>query len=708
MKRMKSILSAVVLSTALFAGHPSLEIYGWASPWASEFPSEQQIAHLTHLVCYSVYPNTTSGKVLTDFDEAALDSLVNMAHRNDTKVLISFGSGGGKIGEPMLNTPGYQTKVVSGIMDLIEKYNFDGFDNAWEPAFTYSEPEKYEELLAQRAVWNGFNKEIRDSLDGRFGTGSKEFTVTVLATNYQYFQNPIYNRDAQPYPDSCWLNADRVMLMSYGNIQQSHGSYREMVNSIDHWVDAGMPKKVIIPGFSFDASTAWVDNTLSNGTVIRASLPYSDVIKSRPDLPLDQDTVIFTYYDTIGSTVDTVNALYGFSGVMSTRKKLDYIYEEGFPGSMFWQIGTDAPLSSPHSLLREISSEEPFVETVSMLKPFSLVEVENSNFTLNYLLSEYFSCSGGTLKYTVSSPKQYHTEISGDTLIIHGDINADIGVTTLNVTAFNSNNEKDKKSTNLSILCYSKGTTTIDTVSSANLVLSETWIPWGKSPQKTSQDVKRVNSEGDTTVHIIGTIPQAAQWSSVDLISSVSSKGVGEDDVLKLVFRGSNSNTLIGGLLLLKDKHGVVFQAPMPSLTDEWRTAEFTRGDFSKAWQQPDSFNFDDLEQLIISYGANNLAGVIDLEVKEVVIEERGTAVADVTTKAAGVTAFVHSGAVEFTAPFTSNHFAYITDMRGRRIWSRSISKGTSLVKLPAVSRGVYILAVEGAEFNRAMKFITQ
>lgn len=105
----------------------------WYPPGGDEYaPSAQELAYdqLTHInIAFSIIQADFTPSVPVD----AITQLVPVAHKHNTKVLISVGGWGGcDYYSPMVNNATGRAIFIEGVKNMIEKYDLDGIDFDWE------------------------------------------------------------------------------------------------------------------------------------------------------------------------------------------------------------------------------------------------------------------------------------------------------------------------------------------------------------------------------------------------------------------------------------------------------------------------------------------------------------------------------------------------------------------------------------------------
>ncbi len=153
-------------------------VIGTYASW-EPMPSEAQIAKCTHLSLALIQPNGFEGAIKSGFTKDNLDSVVTISHRHNVKVSLAFGGGGVAIDSSLMGVPKHRATLITNLLNFMELYNLDGFDNDWEPIFINDEALMWKTNNHLKKYYGVFTKEFRDSLDARFGAGNKIFSAAI-------------------------------------------------------------------------------------------------------------------------------------------------------------------------------------------------------------------------------------------------------------------------------------------------------------------------------------------------------------------------------------------------------------------------------------------------------------------------------------------------------------------------------------------------
>ncbi|CAO3687683.1 hypothetical protein G6F70_001222 [Rhizopus microsporus] len=192
--------------------------------------------------------------------ESGLPKIVQLAHKNKTKVLLSIGGWtGSKRFSPMVATAESRKKFIDWNIEFIEKYNTDGVDIDWEyPGRQAAGCNEFADNDADNFLL--LLKELRSALDAKFPNDHKEVSMAVHVQPFIKSGVPMSDLKAYvPY-------FDHVNLMTYDingawapvtgpnapfRYEPGKGSPFSFVDSIKQWKAAGVPSEKITAGLPF-------------------------------------------------------------------------------------------------------------------------------------------------------------------------------------------------------------------------------------------------------------------------------------------------------------------------------------------------------------------------------------------------------------------------------------------------------------------------
>ncbi len=128
-------------------------------------PTKTQFEQMTHIAISFLRVEDSSGKIVITDGWENLDDVVDAAHANSVKVVISFGGGEFKITSELMGIKKNRKNLIKNIIAFMKKYNLDGFDCDWEPSWIDDKVEMEDVNNAITNYYFKFIKEFREALD---------------------------------------------------------------------------------------------------------------------------------------------------------------------------------------------------------------------------------------------------------------------------------------------------------------------------------------------------------------------------------------------------------------------------------------------------------------------------------------------------------------------------------------------------------------
>ncbi len=206
-------------------------------------PSDIPFEQLTHINYSFAIPAKSGDTLETLKEDARLQELVPLAHKNGVKVFISIGGwsvgdGGGDDSRfhRMAETAEGRKRFIASSMALVNKYKLDGIDLDWEYPDEDSPSADQFVLLC---------KDLYTQLHAQ----NKELTAAVVSAGKKAFG---IKEEVYPYMD--WLNL-MVYDGDYGPEEIKHHSpYSMAVRCLDFWLDERhLPAEKCVLGLPFYA-----------------------------------------------------------------------------------------------------------------------------------------------------------------------------------------------------------------------------------------------------------------------------------------------------------------------------------------------------------------------------------------------------------------------------------------------------------------------
>ncbi|KAI8376068.1 glycoside hydrolase [Radiomyces spectabilis] len=192
--------------------------------------------------------------------ESSFPKLVELAHADNTKVLLSIGGWtGSKRFSPMVASKQARKKFIDWNIQFIDKYNTDGVDIDWEyPGRQAAGCNEYADDDAKNLLL--LLKELRAALDAKYPDDHKEISMAVYVEPFT--SNGESMTDVSEYVPYF----DHINLMAYDingawadltgpnapfRAEQGKGAQYSFVQTIRNWKDAGVPAEKLTAGMAY-------------------------------------------------------------------------------------------------------------------------------------------------------------------------------------------------------------------------------------------------------------------------------------------------------------------------------------------------------------------------------------------------------------------------------------------------------------------------
>jgi GH18 family chitinase len=175
-----------------------------------------------------------NGAMLTDAD---VRGLVSKAHRSNAKVLVSLG--GGTIPEcagdwTILARPENRTKVIAGLLALVNRYGLDGIDVDLEG-----------ELMTRMDAEGNYTPFVRE-LSAALQARSKLLTCATAS-----YAGGMVPDAALPYFDLVGIMSYDAVGPTWGTPGEEHASYVQAERDLALWLGKGVPAQKLALGLPF-------------------------------------------------------------------------------------------------------------------------------------------------------------------------------------------------------------------------------------------------------------------------------------------------------------------------------------------------------------------------------------------------------------------------------------------------------------------------
>lgn len=290
----------------------SKQIVGYLPDYESAQFNNIDYSAITHVNFFSISSDTT-GKINTPSTTFMnrLKTVVTEAHYNGDTVSICIVDSApspwstGAVSFPAVAASATaRANFANQLITFCQQNKLDGVDLDWEPVKN-ADVANYGVLIS----------------DLRAALAPQGLMLSAAA-----------HASHKDFPASAANNLDWVGVMTYDIKATDHSTYNDTLTYLNGWVSYGVPKSKILMGVPFYARDAAF-----------ASKTYRALVEEFHPAPnLDQ----------VGG--------WGYSGIDTMKRKLNYVYDNGYAGMMIWELGQDhfdsAGKFTQYSLLPAIKS----------------------------------------------------------------------------------------------------------------------------------------------------------------------------------------------------------------------------------------------------------------------------------------------------------------------------------------------------------------
>lgn len=311
-------------------------IYLMAAPaWNTEDFSTEKKELLKKLVHDFEYPKENGKEIIPQ--------LIKNAHKNGTKVLLSFAGDGFK---KIVSSKEQQKKFIHMMVEFVEKYNYDGIEIDWEKNLSLP-------------LHADFICNIRKGLDGV--QNKKMYLVTALHS-WQKYDKPLANKLSD--------NIDWINIMTYdmgggrwGKVPTHNTPLDKIEQELKYWKIFDENKLCIgLANYGFIYKGIKPGMKVVNGTLRK----YGDYISYNEFLPLlqggwteqyDSKSKVSYYFSP------DKNNFVSIENPKTLGYKIDWLDDKNYRGVFWWEFNCD--LTAPKSKSGKISHK--LIDVVSNL-----------------------------------------------------------------------------------------------------------------------------------------------------------------------------------------------------------------------------------------------------------------------------------------------------------------------------------------------------
>ncbi|MBK9578820.1 MAG: glycoside hydrolase family 18 protein [Fibrobacteres bacterium] len=337
---MLAILPALGLALSTAASAP--KVVGYFPDWAASTYSTAKLdfGKITHVAWSFAIPDSQGNLgALTGTKAKRLDTLVQSAHAQGVKVVVSLGGGGSSEGFAYFSADNaLRAHFCSQVMRWIRDYKLDGADLDWEPP-TKADTASLRKLVVQ----------LRDSLGP-----DKSLSMAVPCSNWsgrwvpvEAFQDKIDWMGIMTYDiTGAWDDYARYNSPLYKHLDWSiDWSFSDGMN---YWAGRGVPREKLLGGIPFfgflfsearkpgDAITTATSKTYKAVTALLSQAGWT------------------THWDSLAKVPWATHATQGYltwDDPRSVAEKGRWLAANQYGGAIIWELTQDWTLPESRPLL---------------------------------------------------------------------------------------------------------------------------------------------------------------------------------------------------------------------------------------------------------------------------------------------------------------------------------------------------------------------
>lgn len=212
-----------------------MKVVGYMPSWSGNV-NNIQYSKLTHINYSFVLPNG-DGSLQGVPSPSKLQNLVSLGHQHGVKVQIAVGGwndGNDSAFETLAANASSRTNFVNNLINLVNQYNLDGVDMDWEYPDPGASADNYALLM--------------DQLARELHSRGKILTAAVVALGWA----------GEGVKPEVFEDIDFLNLMAYdGGNGSTHSPYSYAVDSLNYWVNRGLPREKAVLGVPYYARPSW-------------------------------------------------------------------------------------------------------------------------------------------------------------------------------------------------------------------------------------------------------------------------------------------------------------------------------------------------------------------------------------------------------------------------------------------------------------------
>ena len=351
----KIIRTILILILFISFSYSQKQVYGYYPDWVeSTLPVEEiDYKSLTHIIHAFIYPDENG--FLVNANELAKSKIVEKAHSENVKVLVSLGGAPGNTVNPseyFHTVASDETKLnnfVNQVMTFLTQNKYDGVDIDWEHPGT-GEKESFTKIVkALREKIDKTNPDLILTM-ATFPSESfhKFFDYGAIINDIDYFLVMAYNYTGK------WASKTSHSAPLFSGSATFGSVDATLRNLVDKY---NIPKNKLVMGTSF---IGW---KLKETGLNKAYKKDSDKNSATTVLYKEIDILVKSgkyqyFWDNISKVPYIINVadsvVISYDDTISVRHKAEYVMDNDYAGLMIWALSYDYLTDKSQPLLKSI------------------------------------------------------------------------------------------------------------------------------------------------------------------------------------------------------------------------------------------------------------------------------------------------------------------------------------------------------------------
>ncbi len=304
---------------------------------------------VTHIIDFAAQPRANGTGAIDDVPhDAYITDLINRAHANGVKVLLS-------VGLDFSDALTHQSTMITNIIALMQAHPYDGVDIDWESPTSGNALDSHwvPFLQAMRARLDSINPNLVMTAAvglGPLPTTAPDPAAQLIASGSPYLDQINLMTYGMSGPWGGWKSWHSSPLLNGGNTFGPNYYYPSIDGCVQRLISAGVPRSKIAPGFGLvgmryhgnsgplqDLLSGWWETDLYYGQILDQILHLPSV----SSVSFSYDTGAQTNYVSFSDTTCACGMTQHYISYMdqdAVTRACQYVKDTQLGGAMIWHL----------------------------------------------------------------------------------------------------------------------------------------------------------------------------------------------------------------------------------------------------------------------------------------------------------------------------------------------------------------------------------